>query len=143
MKKLLVLAVIFLSVVACKNKEAETETPEGPTQMEEVVAIHDELMPKMSEIGELMGKLEASIDSTNVDSIKVKAIADLEHANSSMMSWMKNFGGAFETDEIMNGAELTEAKKATLNEFESSVHALQAEMETAIENGQAALDEGN
>lgn len=140
MKKLLILGALILSVVACKNKEAEAETPAGPTQMEQVVAIHDELMPKMSTIGELISKLEATIDSSNVDSIKVKTIADLKNANNSMMTWMKDFGNAFESDEIMNGAELTEAKQATLNEFESSVHALQAEMETAIENAKAALE---
>lgn len=140
MKKLLILAAVILSVVACKNKETEVAAPAGPTQMEEVVAMHDELMPKMSTIGELITKLEANMDSTQVDSIKVKVISELKHANQSMMTWMKDFGAAFETDEIMNGAELTEAKKATLDNFESSVHALQAEMETAIENAQAALD---
>lgn len=140
MKKLLVLGAIILTVVACKNKEAETDTPAGPTQMEEVVAMHDELMPKMSTIGELISKLEADLDTTEVDSIKIKVIADLKHANHSMMVWMKDFGGSFETDEIMNGAELSEAKKEILDEFESSVHALQAEMQTAIENAQAALE---
>ncbi len=140
MKKLFILGALLLSVVACKNKEAEPEVPAGPTQMEQVVAMHDELMPKMSTIGELISKLEANIDSTNVDSIKIKTIADLKHANQSMMTWMKDFGTAFESDEIMNGAELSEAKKATLNEFEASVHALQAEMETAIENAEAAIN---
>lgn len=140
MKKLLILGALIVSVVACKNKEAEPEAPAGPTQMEQVVAMHDELMPKMSTIGELISKLEATIDSTNVDSIKVKTISDLKHANNSMMTWMKDFGTAFESDEIMNGAELTEAKQTTLNEFESSIHALQAEMETAIENAKAALE---
>ena len=142
MKKLFILGALVLSMVACKNKEAQPEAPAGPTQMEQVVAMHDELMPKMSTIGELISKLEANIDSTNVDSIKVKTIDELKHANHSMMTWMKDFGGAFETDEIMNGAELSEEKKAALNEFENSVHALQAEMETAIENAQAALEKG-
>ena len=140
MKKLLILAALVLSFAACKNKETEPEAPAGPTQMEQVVAIHDELMPKMSTIGELIAKLEANIDSANVDSIKIKAIADLKSANQSMMSWMKDFGATFESDEIMKGAALSEEKKAALNEFELSVHALKAEMQTVIENAQSALD---
>ena len=130
----------MLILVACKNKEAEPEAPAGPTQMEQVVAMHDELMPEMSTIGELISKLEATMDTTKADSIKIKVIADLKHANNSMMVWMKEFGGAFETDEIMNGAELSPEKKESLNQFESSVHALEAEMRTAIENAKAALD---
>ena len=140
MKKLLLLAAIVFSVVACKNKETEPEAPVGPTQMEQVVAIHDELMPQMSTIGEMIAKLEANIDSTNVDSVKIKAIADLKSANESMMSWMKDFGATFESDEIMKGAELSDEKKAALNEFELSVHALKAEMQTAMENARATLD---
>jgi len=140
MKKLLIVGAIALSVVACKNKEAEPEVPAGPTQMEAVVAVHDELMPKMSEIGQLISKLESNIDSTNVDSVKVKAVMDLKDANMSMMNWMKDFGAAFESDEIMNGAPLSEEKKQTLDQFQASVNALKAEMESAMENGAAALE---
>jgi len=143
MKKLFILSAILLIVLACKNKEAEPEAPEGPTQMEQVVAIHDDLMPQMSVIGEMISKLEANIDSSNIDSIKINSIADLKSANESMMNWMKDFGATFSSDEIMKGAELSEEKKAALNEFELSVHALKAEMQMAIENANAALDANN
>ena len=127
-----------LAFVACKEKETKTE-PEGPTQMQQVMAVHDELMPKMSTIGELIGKIEANIDSTNVDSVKVKAVTDLKAANRSMMTWMKDFGNAFETDEIMNGAPLSEDKQKTLDAFEKSVNELKAQMDGAIENAQGAM----
>ena len=140
MKKLLIVGVLALSVVACKNKEAEPEVPAGPTQMESVVAVHDELMPKMGEIGQLIAKLEANIDSTNVDSVKVKAVMDLKDANQSMMQWMRDFGTSFESDEIMKGAPLSEEKQKSLDTFEASVNALKAEMESAMENGAAALE---
>ncbi|HPF10881.1 MAG TPA: hypothetical protein PKW08_02195 [Flavobacteriaceae bacterium] len=138
MKKLLFVWIMALAFVACKEKETKTE-PEGPTQMQQVMAVHDELMPKMSTIGELIGKIEANIDSTNVDSVKVKAVTDLKAANRSMMTWMKDFGNAFETDEIMNGAPLSEDKQKTLDAFEKSVNELKAQMDGAIENAQGAM----
>ena len=138
MKKLLFVWIMALAFVACKEKETKTE-PEGPTQMQQVMAVNDELMPKMSTIGELIGKIEANIDSTNVDSVKVKAVTDLKAANRSMMTWMKDFGNAFETDEIMNGAPLSEDKQKTLDAFEKSVNELKAQMDGAIENAQGAM----
>lgn len=139
MKNLFFVLTLFLAFASCKEKEAEADT-NSPSKMEQVVAVHDELMPKMSEIASMIAKLEANIDSTNVDSVKVKAIADLKMANGSMMTWMKDFGSAFESDEIMNGAALSEEKMNTLATFEKSANELRNQMETAIQNALSALE---
>lgn len=141
MKNLFMALLVVILFTACKEKETKTEEPQGPSQMEQVVAIHDELMPKMSVIGELISKIEANIDTLNVDSVKVKSIVELKSANESMMNWMMGFGSAFETNEIMNGADLTEDKKQTLNEFEHSANDLKVQMETAIKNAEDVLNQ--
>lgn len=140
MKNLLLALLVVVLSTACKEKEAKTEEAQGPSQMEQVVAIHDELMPKMSVIGEMISKLEANIDTLNVDSLKVERINELKSANQSMMSWMQEFGSSFESDEIMKGAELTEAKKQVLDQFEKSANELKDQMESAIKNAEESLN---
>lgn len=139
MKNIFLTFTLFVALLSCKDKEVTTE-PVGPSKMEQVVAVHDELMPKMSLIGEYIMKLESNIDSANIDSIKVMTIAELKLANESMMTWMKDFGSAFESDEIMNGAALDDEKKNTLDVFEKSANELKVQMETALKNAEAALE---
>lgn len=130
--------MLTVALYSCKEKEAKVE---GPTQMEQVMAVHDELMPKMSTIGSLIGKLEASIDTTQVDSMKLKGIEELKNANESMMVWMKDFGTAFESEEILKGKALTEEKVKTLSTFEKIVQDLKTTMEDAIENAEKMLNQ--
>lgn len=137
MKNLLIIAILTLSLTACKDKVKE---PEGPTQMEEVIAVHDELMPKMGTIGELIGKLEVSIDSTHVDSMKVTAIQNLKGANQEMMTWMMAFGDTFDSAEVLDGKELTEEKQKALDAFQNSVNDLKSSMENAISNAEKLLN---
>lgn len=137
MKNLLIIAILTLSLTACKDKVKE---PEGPTQMEEVIAVHDELMPKMGTIGELIGKLEASIDSTHVDSMKVTAIQNLKGANQEMMTWMMAFGDTFDSAEVLDGKELSVEKQKALGEFQNSVNDLKSSMENAISNAEKLLN---
>ena len=137
MKNIFIIAFLVISFIACKEKVSE---PQGPTQMENVIAIHDELMPKMGTIGELVGKLEASIDTTNGDSTKVLAIQKLKGANKEMMNWMVDFGNAFDSAEVLDGKELTEEKKKTLDAFETSVNELKTSMETAISDAKSLLE---
>lgn len=137
MKNLFFVAILFLSFSACKEKVSE---PTGPTQMEQVIAVHDELMPKMGTIGELIGKLEASMDSTNVDSMKVTAIQNLKGANQEMMTWMIDFGNAFDSEEVLDGKELNEEKRYVLGEFQNSVNDLKSSMESAIANAEKLLN---
>ena len=108
--------------------------------MEQVIAVHDELMPKMGTIGELIGKLEASMDSTNVDSMKVTAIQNLKDANQEMMTWMIDFGNAFDSEEVLDGKELNEEKRYVLGEFQNSVNDLKSSMESAIANAEKLLN---
>lgn len=136
MKNLILITLLALCVTACKEKVTE---PAGPTQMEQVVAVHDELMPKMGTIGELIGKLEASMDSTQVDSMKLTAIQNLKGANQEMMTWMMDFGNAFDGDEVLKGKELSEEKQKALTGFQESVTDLKSSMESAIANAEKLL----
>ena len=71
---ILICTVLFLSF-SCKE---EKKAPEGSSQMEEVMAIHDEVMPKMGTIGKLVGDLKAKVDTTEMGQKYEVAMKDLQ-----------------------------------------------------------------
>ncbi len=131
--------VIGAIAISCKEeKKAETSSGENG-QMSEVMAIHDEVMPKMGKIGQLVGQLKPMADTTAQGKQYEKAMKDLQTANESMMKWMRDFGDQFDSDEIMNGKELTEQKKLMLNVEEENIKAVKKLIESSIQNAEALI----
>lgn len=133
--------IVFILLTCCTGlfscKEEKKE--EGMTQMQEVMAIHDEVMPKMGEIGRLVGQLKPMVDSLGTDSPEGKAMRNLQDANKAMMDWMQGIGERFDADEIMKGKELTEEKQQWLNEEEEKVKVVKDKINTSIENAKVLL----
>ncbi|MGB5646638.1 hypothetical protein [Muriicola sp.] len=133
---------IFLSLIilmfSCK-----TDPKKDPTssKMEEVMAVHDEVMPKMGTISRLIGDLKPKVDSTEMGKEYQKAMRDLQGAHTSMMDWMKGFGERFDHEEIMNGKELTAEKKEWLLEEEVKVNELKEQINNSIANAERMLAE--
>ena len=121
--------------VACKEEKKET----SPSQMEQVMAIHDEVMPKMGQLGKLVGQLKPMADSLGTDSPQAKAMRDLQDANKSMMDWMQGFVERFEPEELMDGKELSDEKKQWLNEEEEKVKEVKEKINSSIANAEALL----
>lgn len=136
MRKTILLVTIPLIILASSCKEDKENI-----QMKEVMAIHDKVMPKMSQLGSLVGELnDKEKDSTDLRIQYEQARKDLQDANKSMMDWMQNFGNRFDHDEILNGKELSEQKKQWLDEEEEKVKALQEEINSSIENAKKLLN---
>lgn len=133
----LILSLLIL-FISCKS---EPKKDESPSQMEEVMAIHDEVMPKMGTISSLIADLKPKVDSTEVGKENLKAIRDLQGAHKSMMDWMKDFGERFNYEEIMNGKELTTEKQGWLKEEEVKVNELREKINTSIANAERVLAE--
>jgi len=127
---------LFLILYSCK---IEPKKEVSPSQMEEVMAIHDEVMPKMGVMSNLIADLKLNADSTEVGQEYLTAIRDLQGAHTSMMDWMKGFGERFNYEEIMNGKELNAEKKEWLNEEEIKVKALREEINNSITNAKKLL----
>ena len=137
MKKFLSIALVVLfTLSSCKEKEKKEE---GPTQMETVMAIHDEVMPKMSTLGKLVGELKSKVDSTEMGQKYETSMKDLQAANKSMMDWMMNFGNRFDSDEILEGKALSEEKQKWLDEEEIKVKDLKDQINSSIEKAEALL----
>jgi hypothetical protein len=135
--RVLILALLFIGLQSCKETK---KVEEGPTQMEEVMAIHDEVMPKMGTLSKLVADLKAKVDTTAAGKEYEVAMKDLQEASKSMMDWMKGFGDRFDSDEILEGKELSPEKQEWLNEEEEKVIALKEQINTSIEKAEALLE---
>ncbi len=138
------LTLFFLAIgamaISCKEeKKVETTIGEN-SQMLQVMAIHDEVMPKMGKVGQLVGQLKPMVDTTAQGKQYEKAMKELQAANESMMKWMQGFGDQFDSDEIMNGKELSEQKKLLLNVEEENIKVVKKQIERSIENAEALID---
>lgn len=134
-KLLILLTACVLGMSSCK----ENRKAEEPTLMEEVMATHDEVMPKMGTIGRLVGQLKPMADSLGTESAEAIAMRDLQEANKAMMDWMQDFGNRFDLDEIMHGKELTEEKKELLKAEEEKINRVKDAINSSIKNAEEIL----
>lgn len=137
MKKqvILLLGIVFSLTYACKE-----ETKQETSQMKMVLAIHDEVMPKTSEIGPLVAQLRKRVDSDTGTAEEKKAMEDLQDAHNNMMEWMRGFGDKFDHDEIMNGKELSAEKQALLDIEEKEVKIVKEKINSSIANAKKILN---
>lgn len=134
-----ILAVVIVTAnISCKDEKKE-DGKASNSQMERVMAIHDEVMPKMSTMGKMVGDLSAKEDSTELGLQYTSAKKGLQDAHKAMMDWMQGFGNRFDSDEILNGKTLTEQKQIWLDEEEEKVKALREQINTSIANAEKLL----
>lgn len=104
MKKLiLVLAVVIVSF-SCENKAEKL--------YKEVYAIHDEVMPQLSDVRLMTEELEALPDSITLSNDSIMIVkADLMSADAWMMKWMGEFDNERKSDEAYLAEELKQVSK--------------------------------
>lgn len=90
----LIVSILAMLTACNSDKKAQQE------MFDEVMSIHDEVMPKMGSLKSLAKQLNAKADSLALDSLtdngtqidEMKKLArDLKEANESMMEWMRQF----------------------------------------------------
>ena len=115
-KSLFLAVIIGFAAIACES--GPTEEEQQNSLKDEVMEIHDEVMPKMGEMNTLKNELLADAESLATDTTIVENIeisnelkliaAELEEANKSMMDWMRNYKPTFDEqthEEIMQYLE--------------------------------------
>ena len=135
----LVIAVLIAGLLLAKCKE-EKKKEVSEVTMETVMALHDEVMPKMGSIGKLVATLKPMADSTEAGQAYGKAMKDLQDSHEAMMKWMQGFGDRFDSDEIMNGKALTEEKEQWLKEEAEKMEALKEQINASIARAEELLD---
>lgn len=137
MKKHILLSVSLITLLffSCKDNEKN----EASTQMQQVMSVHDEVMPKMSTISKLISQVDAKIQAGDSAETYIKASQDLKEAHKAMFDWMKGFSDRFDREEIMEGKALSTEKQKFLDEEEAKVNALRDQINSSIANAEALL----
>ncbi|REG84466.1 hypothetical protein [Algoriphagus antarcticus] len=126
----------FLFVNACGLKGSS----ENEKLRAEVIAVHDEVMPKMGQLKSLERKAleraqelesEDTIDSAKVEEYKSLAY-DLNHANEAMFEWMHQY-------EKEDGDKSEEELKQYLDGQMLQITKVNVEMKAALDNAKKAL----
>ncbi|SDQ09104.1 hypothetical protein [Flagellimonas zhangzhouensis] len=141
MRKFISLLFISSLLIGFSCKEDPKKENEGVAQMKKIIAIHDEVMPKMSTIGKLVGKLKPMVDTTEVGQKYDVAMKDLQDAHKSMMDWMKDFGTTFDYGQTMKGEPLTPEQLELLDVEEEKVNVVADKINGSIERAESLLAE--
>ncbi|MGB5553495.1 MAG: hypothetical protein WBM83_02475 [Flavobacteriaceae bacterium] len=129
----------FILFVSCKADKKSEEKMDS-SQMKQVMAIHDEVMPKMGKISKLVGELKAKVDTTEIGVQYEGAMTDLQEAHKGMMGWMQDFGDRFDSDEIMNGKQLSAEKQSWLDEEEAKIKVVREQINSSIKKAETLLE---
>jgi hypothetical protein len=149
MKRLLYIFILSVGLLlggcaqysSSKDGTQKSETAAiDPYSMEGVMAVHDEVMPKMGEISMLIDALKEQADK-NPDSPQANAMSKLQESHKAMMDWMREFGDAFTSDEILKGAALSDEKKERLRLEAERIKSVKTLMLESIAEGQNLLEE--
>ena len=132
----LLAAIFFLSCNSTSEKEEKFDN-----LMQEVIDVHDEVMPKMTDISQLIAELEKKTDTTQAAAYQ-EAQDDLEASYDFMMDWMGDFSNKFPHDEeVTEKDETTFANKLKMLEEEKvEVTLLKEQINTSIANARALLN---
>ncbi|MCU0400412.1 MAG: hypothetical protein MUE75_05265 [Algoriphagus sp.] len=87
--------ILFIFIQACGNKQVE----KNKTQREQVIAIHDEVMPKMGQLKSLekaaLQKAEELLNTDTPDKLKIDSLknlaSQLNQAYEGMFVWMRQY----------------------------------------------------
>jgi flagellar biosynthesis chaperone FliJ len=107
--------------------------------MDEIMALHDEVMPKMSRVAELQQKMSNMATATKDKALKDKQLdlaAQLEKADEAMFAWMEKFpeGTALEKMSEQEAATVLQAEKAKVISMKEQVLTAIAQTESFIMN---------
>ena len=136
MKKLLTLLVLIVTFASCST-QTKQEKPEEKPLKDQVMDVHDEVMPKMGQLMKtkkaLMAKAETIAATDAAAAAELISLAEeIDLANEAMMDWMRNF------DPNFTGTE--EEVKAYLMKKKQGIDKVAESMSSRLEAGKKALE---
>lgn len=146
MKRYIVLALLALGMWACGNNDAE----ELKVLEQEVMDVHDEVMPKMGAISALNDTLKQlytayKLDSLVADTAQLSAIDEhitaLSRADEAMMQWMRNYERPGEDMPAEEKRTYLESEQEKINEVRDEMLGAIAKAEAFLANQKERSDE--
>jgi len=138
----LFLSLLVLSMIACGGndgqvvEEGDTTAEQAEEQLyEEVMTLHDEVMPKMGELMRLKSQLEEAEVSEEMQAKVDQAAQSLENAHEGMMEWMSGLKQLDGMGDDMTHEEIVDY----LGAQKSSMAAIQDSTNASIERAKTML----
>ena len=143
--------LLSLLLFACSPAAKEDESAAdqlSPEQQkvknleEEVIHMHDEVMPLIADLVDLKGRLERrnqELESTDASGaqdqviIHQMIISNLETAHDSMMDWMRNYEVVDVDADVEGNLAYLEQEKLKINEITKQIYSAIAAAEEALE----------
>ncbi|MGS2740642.1 hypothetical protein [Sinomicrobium sp. M5D2P17] len=141
MRSLRLYAILFMVIamaIACNTKPSK-EAEAYNKLFDEVITVHDEIMPAMGKLNSLSKRLKQEADSTNSSGV----LDSLEMSHKAMMDWMKDFSEKFPYGEFnpkdKTPEEIT-AKVNILEEEKNEVYELHELINQSMEKAEKLLN---
>lgn len=149
--RILFYSAILILVFACGNSN-ETEAGKDQTEnsvteiennlWDEVMVVHDEVMPKMSAINKLTGRIKDQLQNNEEleENLKAKMeviLQDLQKSDEGMWDWMHNLKQLGKLRESLDHQGIVDY----LKEEKVKIAKVKEDMLTSIEKGQALIKE--
>jgi len=130
-------AVAFLLINLNCNTNNADQAKEQEELYNQVMSVHDEVMPQMGELNAVTRDLKGLTELP--DSVKINVstvVTDLDNAHEGMMAWMSDF----QTLDKMEGKSHEEIV-AYLNEELAKVEAVKTNMLRSMAEGKSLLEQ--
>ena len=141
MTRFFILGIMIFLISACTTASTEEECTTDlcikQQAYDNVIKVHDDVMPKLSQISDLKGRIEAKMneasDSTSVASWE-GLMVDLDVADEAMWVWMRQFNSDLEEMPLDEALEY-------LQEEQKKIDAVAEKINTALGNAEERLKE--
>ena len=140
-KRWILLAAVTVMITACTSPQQKKVN----TLKEEVIALHDEVMPRMGELSELSAEIKSMRDAVKTDTsanaqastqtmtMQIKA---LEDAHEAMMEWMAEYEPMYDQEHHVDSAV------AYYTQQKQEIGSVKKTMEKSIEDAKRYLGKG-
>ena len=119
--------IIILSSCTGTANEQECTSDECLKQQayDNVIAVHDEVMPKMSYVSELKGQIEQRMNATTDSAVIAtwqELMVNLDVADDAMWVWMRQFNSDLEEVTIDEAMDYLKAEQQKIDEVARKIN---------------------
>jgi len=152
--RLVLISLLGLLLWQCSgNSDAAREQAEtGPTPeeqreeqlWEEVMAIHDDVMPEMADINRLTKEMDALLQTQQLSDLEraqvIETMQELDKAGEGMWTWMNELK---QLEPLRAEGKSHESIMTYLREEKAAIEQVRHDMRSSIEKGKALLEQIN
>ena len=135
---LISLSVLFAACGNQKEQKNDCSTLECEQQVlyDQIILVHDEVMPRLSEISTLKARIEAQMNQATDSLVKnswLGHLKALDAADESMWVWMRQFESQMDSVATETSIKYFENQKIEVDEVAVNINSSISEAEQALE----------